>query len=164
MRALGRRGSGPTLLAQIAFKSRHGLGGLCPFFMLNEPWGPDGPIWWPGDRVSRALGLGGPQTPDLWHKTFWEVLLQGRPSVRVSPKEAHRRKLTAQGLAEWWTEIRTLGRGSVAQGFWHGGPSNIARFSQCPAITPILNERWGPDSPMWQLGDTVSLALGLGGP
>ena len=132
--------------------------------MLNGLWGPDGPIWWTGNRVSLALGLGGPQTPDWWCKALWEVPLWGQPSVRVSPEEAHRCELMAEGRAEWWTDMRTLGRGSVAQGFWHRGPSNIARFSQCPAFTPILNERRGPDSPMWQLGDTVSLALGLGSP
>ena len=50
------------------------------------------------------------------------------------------------------------------KGFGTGGSLNIAWCSQCPALTPILNERQGPDSPVWWLGDRVSLALGLGGP
>ena len=36
--------------------------------ILNEPWSPDGPLMWPGDSVRLALGLGGPQTPALWHQ------------------------------------------------------------------------------------------------
>ena len=32
------------------------------------------------------------------------------------------------------------------------------------AISPVLNERRGPDSPVWWLVDRVSLALGLGSP
>ena len=42
--------------------------------------------------------------------------------------------------------------------------SNIAWCSQYPALSPTLNEHQGPDSPVWWLGDRVSLALGLGGP
>ena len=54
--------------------------------------------------------------------------------------------------------------GSVAQGFLHGGSSNAAQCSKCPALSPALNEQWCTDSPMWQHGDWVSLALGLGCP
>lgn len=57
MRALGRGGSGPRLLAWSAFKFRHGLGGLCPFSVLNELWGPVGPYgaWRQGVSGTGAL-------------------------------------------------------------------------------------------------------------
>ena len=56
------------------------------FSVLNEPWGPDGPLIWPGDSVSLALGLGGPQTPALWCQSPWEGHIGGRPMVSVSPR------------------------------------------------------------------------------
>ena len=51
------------------------------------------------------------------------------------------------------------------------GPSVLARgvIKYCLVLTvpgpfPALSEWWGPDSPMWWLGDRVSLALGLAVP
>ena len=70
--------------------------------VLNEPRVPDGPVWRPGNSVSLALGLGGPQNPVLWCQAIWD-----------GPLEAHRCKLMAVGCAEWQAKMRTLGRGSM---------------------------------------------------
>ena len=97
--------------------------------ILNEPWGPDGPLMWPGDRMSLALGLGSPQTPVLRCQTPWEGHICCRTMVSVSPQEAHRHEMMAVVHAEWQGEMM-LGMGSV-------GPKVLSRgvFEYCLVLT-----------------------------
>ena len=44
------------------------------------------------------------------------------------------------------------------------GSYEYCHCSQFPKLSPILNEQQGPDTPMWWLGDRVSLAQWLGCP
>ena len=87
---------------------------------MNEQRRPDGPVWRPGGRVSLALGLGGPQSPALWHQVPFEGPLGGRHSIRDSPQEDDRPKCMAVRQVEGQTKVRVLGRGSV-------GPRSLAR-------------------------------------
>ena len=70
---------------------------------LNERPGPDAPMWWLGDRVSLALGLGCPQSPALRDQAPLEGPVGGRSRVRVSTQEAHRAEPNAVWRVEWWT-------------------------------------------------------------
>ena len=58
--------------------------------VLKEPWGTNGPMWWPGNRVNQALGLGGPKTPAHQQQAPWDGPLLGRPMVKANSQEAHR--------------------------------------------------------------------------
>ena len=60
--------------------------------------------------------------------------------------------------------MRALWRGSTGTRVFARVPSNVPRVSEGSALSPILNERWGPNAPLWRPGDQVSLALRLGGP
>ena len=90
--------------------------------ILNEPRVPDGPVWWPGRRVSLSLMFGCPQSTVLPCKAPYEGILWGRPKVRVSPQEAGRRDPKAVWQVEGRTEVRALGRGSV-------GPKVLVQLS-----------------------------------
>ena len=77
MRALGRGSVGPRLLAQEAFDVAWGSEGPARSLALNDRRHSDGPRWWPGGRVSLALGLGGPPSPGLRRQAPWEGPLGG---------------------------------------------------------------------------------------
>ena len=80
---------GPRFLAwgslNIAWCSQYAA--LSP--TLNEQQGPDSPMWWLGDRVSLALGIGSPQSPALGLQAPGDGPLLVPPRFRVSPQEAH---------------------------------------------------------------------------
>ena len=60
MRVLGRVGIGSRILCNVPSKVTGASEGSVLSPVLNELRSPDGPLRWPGDRVSPALGLGGP--------------------------------------------------------------------------------------------------------
>ena len=95
MRTLGRGSVGARVLARGSYEYCHCS--QCPELspVLNEQQGPDSPVWWLGDRVSLALGLGGPQSPALGRQAPWDAPLVSPPRFRISPQEAQIPELKA---------------------------------------------------------------------
>ena len=51
----------------------------------------------------------------------------------------------------------------MAQGFWHGGPSNVAVGLEGPAHSPALNDWWPSNVPGLRADSRLRLVLGVWG-
>ena len=61
-------------------------------------------------------------------------------------------------------EVRALSRGGIGPRAIAWGAFKCHQGLEGSALSPILNELWGADGPVWRPGNRVNLALGLGGP
>ena len=86
--------------------------------------------------MSVAPGLGGHQSPALWHQAPWEEPLRDRNIVRVSPEEAGLPYQRDVWQAEGRVEVKALGMESVGLRLWRGGPWKMLVAQRALPVLP----------------------------
>lgn len=127
---------GPRDLSHGTFKDDPGMEGPARSPTLND-WGAPLPGWWPGERVSLALVLGGPNLQCWGTRPLGKGSSEGRTRVRVSPQEAGSPELSAVSVGEAGRGGSPGERDRGSKGFGAGGlRRSLAAHMALPVSCP----------------------------